>query len=68
MDRILVQDVEGHNEINVAIVHEDASLEDVLAHLVHNAGLCGVFVVDSVGLVSGALSVAPPLPDRLVFE
>jgi hypothetical protein len=62
MDRILVQDVEGHNEINVAIV-----LEDVLAHLVHNAGLCGVFVVDSVGLVSGALSVAPPLPDGLVF-
>jgi predicted transcriptional regulator len=56
MYRILVQDVAGHNEINSVIAHEDASIVEVLTHLVHNAGLCGVFVIDSGGLVSGVIT------------
>jgi predicted transcriptional regulator len=56
MYRILVQDVAGYNEINAAMVHEDAAIEEVLTHLVHNAGLCGVLVIDSGGLVSGVIT------------
>jgi predicted transcriptional regulator len=56
MYRILAQDVAGYNEINTAMAHEDASIEEVLAHLVHNTGLCGIFVIDSEGLVSGVIT------------
>ena len=55
MDTILVQDVKGYDELHAVILHEDATLEAVLAHLVRNAGLCGVFLVDSSGLVAGVI-------------
>ena len=56
MDTILVQDVKGYNEINAAILHEDATLEAVLAHLVRQPGLCGVFLIDPSEHIAGVIT------------